>query len=824
MTSEIKTGNASRLLWILFYGLVAVALYFSIRAFMGDYRSNMLARENLLRYNLRKASQQVETIFVSADSLMQSIAERYEFTSSADDDLHALMADRAASLPMIRVFLIVGADGQVLMDSRANREAVGLNVQDRQYFAAHANGTETGLFIGPPVQSRVDGRWAMPISRAYYGPDGNLAFVVVTSLRPEYFETVTLSTELLSPTSSGEAAYKLALTLRDGTILSHAPHPESFISRNLEEFMSDELERFPAEEITLPSPFPAMRGGVILLNSDLLSPLPLRFFLSFDSGTILRNISGYSLLWAALMLVLLAFVGILIKRLDTHSSLLNTKSENLRKELEKRSLAEKELRLSRAFFQAAFDQSPLGISIADAPDGKIRYVNRAGIRIQGESAEELDDDLGVTDYTSHWSIRHPDGTDFSPDELPLTRALFKGELCQEEMIITQPGGQQLHVIANAAPVYNDSGEIAHAVVIFQDVTDLKQISEDLRIQHSRMNLAVRAAGLGIWEWAIPSNRLVWNDRMYELYGIDKKHHNEPVYDTWLSGVHEEDRNDSSELIQKALRGEAPFDTRFRVVQQDGTVKWIKSLAVVIFGKNNEPEKMIGINQDITKEQIAKEQLRTSLAEKEVLLKELYHRTKNTLQVIRSMLVLQASTLGESPEITRLVSSTEKRILSMALVHKKLYQSQDLSHINFREYITELAELIIQTSPELADQNPIELSLDVQALQVLIDTAIPCGIILNELMTNSIQHGFPEMKDARISVTLRTLTEDHAELLYSDNGVGFTGSLDFANMETLGLQSIKAIAEQQLQGEITFEGGDGMSCRISFPLDTYGARI
>lgn len=220
-------------------------------------------------------------------------------------------------------------------------------------------------------------------------------------------------------------------------------------------------------------------------------------------------------------------------------------------------------------------------------------------------------------------------------------------------------------------------------------------------------------------------------------------------------------------------------------------------------------------------QRANRQIKAALAEKETLLRELYHRTKNNMQVIRSMLALQAA-YSQNEEVQYIVQETERKIHAMALAHQKLYQSQDLSRINLQDYITELAYLLMQSYN--VSSNRISLLVDVENVSVLIDTAIPCGLIINELMSNALKHAFPGDMNGEIHIRLFKTDQGEIELYFSDNGVGVPNGFDFTTQETLGLQTIFAIGEQQMQGTVRFETNTGTTCHIKFPDKLYKPRV
>jgi PAS domain S-box-containing protein len=226
--------------------------------------------------------------------------------------------------------------------------------------------------------------------------------------------------------------------------------------------------------------------------------------------------------------------------------------------------------------------------------------------------------------------------------------------------------------------------------------------------------------------------------------------------------------------------------------------------------------LIGTVHDITDRKRAEEQIRQSLAEKETLLREIYHRTKNNMNVIAAMLSLKARTSGDEA-LGRTFGEIEEKIKAMALVHEKLYKSRDLSRIDFREYVSDLAALLMRSRASSAKD--LTLVLDMAPLAVSIDVAIPCGMILTELFSNTFKHAFPDRKKGEIRIAIHR-ADDAIELFYADNGAGIPPGFDFRSRASLGLQTVFVLVEHQLQGQAVFEGKGGVSCRIRFH-DTAG---
>jgi PAS domain S-box-containing protein len=230
---------------------------------------------------------------------------------------------------------------------------------------------------------------------------------------------------------------------------------------------------------------------------------------------------------------------------------------------------------------------------------------------------------------------------------------------------------------------------------------------------------------------------------------------------------------------------------------------------------------LGVIRDISQRKRNEEQITIALKEKEVLLRELYHRTKNNMQVILSMFALQ-STNTKNKKVLDLFKKMENHIQAMSLIHQKLYQSQNLSMINLNEYIRDLAELLLQGYSDSAKS--ISVKFDMQDIFVLIDTAIPCGQILNELFSNIAKYAFPDGTGGIVSIHLSRSEQGIIELIVTDNGVGVTHHFNFRSRKTLGLQTIFAIGEHQLLGTVILTNHKGLSCRITFKDTFYSPRV
>ena len=219
-----------------------------------------------------------------------------------------------------------------------------------------------------------------------------------------------------------------------------------------------------------------------------------------------------------------------------------------------------------------------------------------------------------------------------------------------------------------------------------------------------------------------------------------------------------------------------------------------------------------LEQEITKQQKAEAQLTLSLKEKNVLLKEIHHRVKNNMQVISSLLNMQAVTKN-NPELSELLSESQNRIRSMSLIHESLYQSDNFLEIDFNDYIHLLAGTLGRVYS--SSTYGIDICISAEDVYLDIDTAVPCGLIINELVSNAYKHAFKDFDgQGRVFIEMKS-SLTHYSLTVKDNGVGFAPGVDFRKTSSLGME-IVCILTEQIKGTIDLIKQDGSTFVIAFP--------
>jgi PAS domain S-box-containing protein len=225
---------------------------------------------------------------------------------------------------------------------------------------------------------------------------------------------------------------------------------------------------------------------------------------------------------------------------------------------------------------------------------------------------------------------------------------------------------------------------------------------------------------------------------------------------------------------------------------------------------------VGVARDITDRQYAEEQIRASLQEKEVLLKEIHHRVKNNLQIISSLLNLQSKYIND-PSAHQMVIDSQNRVKSMALIHEILFRSRDITRIDFAEYIKTISVQIFRSYG--AYSKKIGLEVQVKDIMLDVDTAIPCGLIVTELVSNSLKHAFVDGREGSINISLFTSDSCTLTLIVKDNGIGLSRDIDLQNADSLGLKLVRALVNQ-LAGQIEVDSTFGTTFMITFVHDKH----
>ncbi|TNE48420.1 MAG: PAS domain S-box protein [Deltaproteobacteria bacterium] len=298
-----------------------------------------------------------------------------------------------------------------------------------------------------------------------------------------------------------------------------------------------------------------------------------------------------------------------------------------------------------------------------------------------------------------------------------------------------------------------------------------------------------------------------NTALYELLGYKESE----LLDQPVSMIFAEESLEKIHLPD-ILQGQA-FQNQEVWYQAKSGQKIPVSLSISILHQpHKETKGVVCLAQDITERKRQEEQLKSSLEEKVVLLKEVHHRVKNNMQIVSSLLYLQAEFITDE-HILSLFQESQNRIHSLALVHEQLYKSQDLARIDFAVYVESLAAHLWNSY----GGNSLQQEIDISPIDLTIELAIPCGLILNELVSNARKHAFPNtyQGQGKVTIRLRTPSESEVILIVEDNGIGIPPDEEVEQTQSLGLTLIRTLAKQ-LRGNVEFFRDNGTKVVLTFP--------
>lgn len=468
-------------------------------------------------------------------------------------------------------------------------------------------------------------------------------------------------------------------------------------------------------------------------------------------------------------------------------------------------------------YKLIFNTINQGVVFRDS-DGHITSINPA--------AEEFFEGIIKTskafpkflvDDHVHGAI-HEDGTSFPVETHPSNRALETGKKIENIVMGAPHNGEYKWFKVNAIPLFQ-SGELKpyQVYTVFEDISSLKKSKDALdesKNRYKRISTLVNNYAYSViinesnnfeYEWVINS--------FYNILGVSEEYlkSNRDL----MFPVYPEDKNKVRKQFSNLKAGDKRSEL-IRLLTYDKKLLWAENHIECV--EEDGVLRVYGAVRDITLRREYYLELEKSLQDKELLLSEIHHRVKNNLQIITSLLNLESNNIHnkETEEFYRI---TQSRIKSIALVHQKLYETPDISQINTASYIKQLIENIISIYHMPYSIN-LEIKID-KNIALNLDTTIPCGLIINELLTNSIKYAFPENR-GNITLEWKQNAENYV-LTFSDDGIGLPKNINLETTDNLGLNIIKSLVNQ-INGTITLKKTQGTQYTITFKELQYKKRI
>lgn len=479
---------------------------------------------------------------------------------------------------------------------------------------------------------------------------------------------------------------------------------------------------------------------------------------------------------------------------------------------------EEKLQKSEERFRLIAEQTGQLIYDIDLRNGSVEWAGAVN-ELTGYSNKEIEK-LDYYDWLEHI---HPE--DYKRVQQTLKNCWNTGEKFNDELRFKQKDGSYICVKNKGVYLRDDEDFICRALGVMEDVTEIKQSSEKLReSEETYRSFLQNFKGIS-FKLDPDFSPLLVQGAVEEITGY--------IEDDFTSGrrkLHGLIDHEDMQMIEKSMEkvDSSPnsiMEHDYRLKRKDGSVRWIHELIHNVCNASGETMFIQGYAYDITQRKKAEETLEK--AEK-IGMREIHHRIKNNLQIVSSLLSLQADKFKDK-EVIEAFRESENRVVSMSIIHEELYKSEDAASIDFAAYLSKLTAEILH-SYRIGNEK-IKLILEVDSTLLGVDTAIPLGIIINELFSNSLKYAFPKGVEGKIRITLSRngaecqktgeATEKNFPelsssftLVYSDNGARFPEEVDFKNSKTLGLQLVNALVEQ-INGTIELERGNETKYTIRF---------
>jgi PAS domain S-box-containing protein len=385
-------------------------------------------------------------------------------------------------------------------------------------------------------------------------------------------------------------------------------------------------------------------------------------------------------------------------------------------------------------------------------------------------------------------------------------------------------GSRFWASGSLSAVRNQAGELVAFTKVMRDLTERNQAEERLRESEERLRLFIEnVTDYALLQVDTAARISSWNTGAARTFGYTEEEIlGQPMRTLY---VPEDAAKGDAEADLDLARQNGRFEDARWLVRKDGSRFFGRWVTTPMWDQAGNLRGYAKVLRDETERRKAEQQMRASLAEKQALLQEIHHRVKNNLQVVTSLLSIQAARIN-NPELSAVLADTENRVRAIAALHESLYSSQDLSSIEFGSYVQHLVR-------DLAgffgvDRNRVQVVVNSVDLVVDIGQAIPLGLILNELVTNAVKHAFPNARAGTLEIQLtyvpdsvdiekgQTLDQGLARLTVRDDGIGLPPNFKFDETPSMGLHLVNVLV-RQLQGELEVASTRGTSVTIKFPL-------
>jgi PAS domain S-box-containing protein len=468
-------------------------------------------------------------------------------------------------------------------------------------------------------------------------------------------------------------------------------------------------------------------------------------------------------------------------------------------DITERKQVEEALRQSEEPLRSILDNTAAVVFMLD-PQNRYIFVNRQWEKLFHRTREEV----------RGKSLHDVWPKEFADAFVKTNQAVLEAHTpMEQEELAPQDDGIHSY-ISLKFPLCDLQGTLYAVCGIATDITERKRAEEALRRSEAMLLRAQAIGHIGSWTYDVAEGVFIGSEEGYRMCGWGPgPHRGEEL----LAIIHPEDLSHMQAAWQATLAG-APYQIEHRMVVR-GQVRWVNVRAEPETDAGGKVIRVTGVTQDITERMRGEEALRDSLREKEALLKEVHHRVKNNLQLITSLLSLQASRIKD-PAAREWFAESRNRVRAMSLVHENLYQAGNFVGISMAAHLPRLCSHLSRAYG--LEGRQIQVVTSIADVCLDIDRAVPCGLIVNELVSNALKHAFPNGRAGQVRVNLDRPSADQAVLVVADDGVGLPSHLDIGRANSLGLQLVDDLTHQ-LHGTLAVSRDGGTTFTVTFNADS-----
>lgn len=575
---------------------------------------------------------------------------------------------------------------------------------------------------------------------------------------------------------------------------------------------SPEINKFPIDKDTYDHLIKTLKSGLhfetniksesqeikeFFLKYDIKSWILAPIFLEYDFwGVLIFEHRDYIKYWTLpeidTIMEAAQVIGFCIQRSQRELALQKT-NDSLKKTMG-------QLRKSEKQFRSLYENATLGL-YRTTPDGQILLANPALVK--------------MLDYSSFKELAkiNLEEEGFAPE---YSREEFKKMVENKDGLQGEvakwftPAGDIKYMRESANAIRDSEGKILYYEGTVEDITEEYISKEKVKVGETLYKTLVETSPDGIALLDVEGNPIFYNQQLANLFKYEL---DEMLDHNFFEYIPEEHFIEIRAIFHSKLKENEIIIREIDFIRKDeshfcGRI----SIALVLY-ETSTRENIICIVHDITNRIQKEKKIQRALAEKEVMLKEIHHRVKNNLQLVTSLINLQIRHVKNEADIS-LFRDTQNRVRAMALIHESLYRSDDLSHIDFLDYVKNLLHHVFTSFHGMAQH--IQYQIDIKSISLDINKAIPCGLIIDEIITNSMKYAFPNNQAGNIWVNMKKLKDENVRLEIRDNGIGLPNDKNMENSKTLGMELIQTLT-RQLHGKLKISNDNGAKFQITFPM-------